>query len=98
MTTIVAAADARFFGAAGPPPERATVAKAMVPYAAAQAEHGVPVKSITRHILGLFNGQPGARQWRRHLSEAAHRPGAGPEVILEALERVQAIQAAREAA
>jgi tRNA-dihydrouridine synthase A len=35
--------------------------------------------------MGLFNGLAGARAWRRHLSEAAHRPGAGPEVIEDAL-------------
>ena len=36
---------------------------------------------ISRHMLGLFTGRPGARIWRRHLSEGAHRPGAGLEVI-----------------
>ena len=95
---LLAEADARFFGDPRPAPDREAVARALVPYAAAQAARGVPVKSITRHILGLFNGLPGARQWRRHLSEAAHRPGAGPEVILEALERFRAVQRAREAA
>ena len=50
---------------------------------------GTPLKAITRHLMGLFNGLPGARAWRRHLSEAAHRPGAGPEVIEEALARLQ---------
>ena len=54
-----------------------------------------PLKSITRHILGLFNGLPGARAWRRHLSEAAHKPGAGPEVIEAALEVVLARLEAR---
>ena len=49
---------------------------------------GVPVKSMTRHILGLFNGLPGARAWRRHLSEEAVRENAGPEVIEAALARV----------
>jgi tRNA-dihydrouridine synthase A len=43
---------------------------------------------MTRHILGLFNGLPGARAWRRHLSEAAHRADAGSEVILAALAKV----------
>jgi tRNA-dihydrouridine synthase A len=62
--------------------------RALLPYAAEQCAEGVPVKSITRHILGQFNGLPGARAWRRHLSEAAHRPGAGPEVIEAALEQV----------
>ncbi len=95
---LLAEADARFFGDLRAAPSREEVAHALVPYAAARAAQGVPVKSVTRHILGLFNGLPGARQWRRHLSEAAHRPGAGPEVILEALERFRAVQRAREAA
>jgi tRNA-dihydrouridine synthase A len=40
---------------------------------------------MTRHILGLFHGQPGARAWRRHLSEHAPKAGAGIEVVSEAL-------------
>jgi tRNA-dihydrouridine synthase A len=48
-------------------------------------QQGRPLKSITRHLLGLFQGQPGARRWRRHLSENAHLPGAGIHVLEEAL-------------
>ncbi len=59
---------------------------------------GAPLNGMTRHILGLFNGLPGARAWRRHLSTEAHRPGAGPEVIEAALELALAAQRAREAA
>ena len=51
---------------------------------------GVPLKSITRHMMGLFQGLPGARAWRRLLSEQAHRPGAGPEVIRRAAALVAA--------
>ena len=69
--------------------------RGLLPYAAEQGARGVPVKAITRHILGLFNGLPGARAWRRHLSESAHRPGAGPEVIQEALALVLDRLAAR---
>jgi tRNA-dihydrouridine synthase A len=85
---MLAEVDRRFFADRRPPPDRAQVVRALLPYAKAQCARGVPVKAITRHILGLFNGLPGARLWRRHLSEAAHRPGAGPEVIEQALERV----------
>ena len=53
---------------------------------------------MTRHILGLFNGLPGARAWRRHLSEAAREPEAGPEIIEAALDCVLAAQRARQAA
>jgi tRNA-dihydrouridine synthase A len=47
--------------------------------------------------MGLFNGLAGARAWRRHLSEAAHRPGAGPEVIHQALAQLR-FRSARAAA
>jgi tRNA-dihydrouridine synthase A len=60
----------------------------LVPYAEALVGRGEPVSRLTRHVLGLFAGRPGARAWRRHLSEAAHRPGAGAEVLLEAAARV----------
>ena len=95
---VLAEADRRFFGEARPPPSRAEVVRALLPYAREQCARGVPVKAITRHILGLFNGRPGARLWRRYLSEAAHRPGAGPEVIEQALETVLAHQAGRDVA
>jgi tRNA-dihydrouridine synthase A len=92
---VLTEADRRFFGAERPPPDREEVVRALLPYAAQQCAEGVPVKSITRHVLGLFNGLPGARAWRRHLSEAAHRPGAGPEVIEAALETLLAQLQAR---
>jgi tRNA-dihydrouridine synthase A len=90
---ILAEADRRFFGSTNPAPTRASVARALLPYVEAQCATGVPVKAVTRHILGLFNGEPGARLWRRTLSETAHRQGAGPEVIEAALERVLEAQA-----
>ena len=61
-----------------------------MPYVERERSAGTPLNAITRHILGLFNGERGARAWRRHLSEAAHRPGAGPEVIEAALARLPA--------
>ena len=95
---VLAEADRRVFGESRAAPSRAEVVRAFLPYVRAQRAAGVPLKSMTRHILGLFNGLPGARAWRRHLSTAAHRPGAGPEVIEEALEIVLNAQAARRAA
>lgn len=58
------------------------------PYIAERLEEGVRLSSITRHMLGLFNGKPGARLWRRTLSEKGPKPGAGLEVLDEALEAV----------
>ena len=74
------------------------VVQALLPYVAERLAGGAPLNTLTRHILGLFNGLPGARAWRRHLSTEAHKPGAGPEVIEAALERALAAQRAREAA
>jgi tRNA-dihydrouridine synthase A len=54
----------------------------MADYAARQAARGVPVRPIARHMLGLFNGLPGARAWRRRLAMA--EPGDGPELLREA--------------
>ncbi|MBB4286667.1 tRNA dihydrouridine(20/20a) synthase DusA [Roseospira goensis] len=88
---MLAGADRVVFGdAAAPPPERAAVARAMADYATRRLAEGVPLQAITRHILPLFHGRPGARAWRRHLSDHAHRPGAGPDVILTALAAVEA--------
>ncbi len=51
---------------------REDVARAMIPYIAEQAEHyETPMNSVTRHMMGLFHGQPGGRKWRRALSEKA---------------------------
>lgn len=58
------------------------------PYMAAQLDAGTKLSSMTRHMLGLFAGQPGARGWRRTLSEKAVKPGAGLEVLDEALAHV----------
>nr|WP_070960016.1 tRNA dihydrouridine(20/20a) synthase DusA [Hyphomonas sp. Mor2] len=58
------------------------------PYMAAQLEQGARLSSMTRHMLGLFNGQPGVRLWRRTLSEKGPKPGAGLEVLDEALEAI----------
>ena len=95
---ILAEVDGRFFGDIRVPPSREAVVRAFSAYVETQRTRGVPLKSMTRHILGLFNGLPGARAWRRHLSEAAREPEAGPEIIEAALDRVRATQKAREAA
>lgn len=58
------------------------------PYMAAQLDRGTKLSSMTRHMLGLFAGQPGARGWRRTLSEKAVKPGAGLDVLDEALAQV----------
>ncbi|MCB1531386.1 MAG: tRNA dihydrouridine(20/20a) synthase DusA [Alphaproteobacteria bacterium] len=65
---------------------REKIAKAMIEYAKNQAaRYDTPIKSITRHIIGLYHHQPGAKAWRQALSTLPHKDGAGPEVIEEAL-------------
>ncbi len=66
-------------------PHRHDVIRRMTPYIERELDDGAQLKHITRHLLGLFAGQPGARAWRRYLSEQAHRPGAGLEVLEGAL-------------
>jgi tRNA-dihydrouridine synthase A len=78
-------------------PVREEVVENLLSYVERELAEGTPLKAITRHILGLFNGLPGARAWRRHLSEAAHRPGAGTEVIADALAEMS-LRSARAAA
>lgn len=64
---------------------RHEIIQTMLPYIEQRLSQGRPIKSITRHLLGIFQGQSGARAWRRHLSENAHLKGAGIEVIADAL-------------
>lgn len=76
-------------------PDRYDVAERMLPYIDAELANGERLGRITRHMVGLFAGQPGARAWRRTLSEHAYRPGAGTEVVRRAL---HSVSAARETA
>jgi tRNA-dihydrouridine synthase A len=70
-------------------PDRHEVMQRITPYIEREIADGAELKHITRHLLGLFAGQPGARAWRRYLSENAHLPGAGIEVLHAALARLQ---------
>jgi len=66
-------------------PDRHDIVAKMIPYIEEQLEQGERLGRITRHMLGLYAGQPGARAWRRYLSENSFKESAGPEIILEAL-------------
>lgn len=76
--------DRRFYGDARRPKARSAVVEAMADYINRVRSEGVPAKSVTRHMMGLFNGLPGARAWRRHLSEQARSPDATGQVVLDA--------------
>ena len=87
---VLAAADRDVFGDVdATPPSRREVVEAMVPYVEAELDAGEPVHRITRHMLGLYHGRPGARSWRRILSEETRDAGAGVEVLWRALEAVE---------
>jgi tRNA-dihydrouridine synthase A len=91
----LAAWERALLGTADPPPSRFEILERLLPYIERELAESTPLRAITRHVLGLFNGVPGARAWRRHLSEAAHVPGADARVVLEALEAVQKAAAPR---
>ncbi len=87
---ILASADRVIFGRDVPDADPVAVARAMLPYIDAHLTAGGKLAHVTRHMLGLFAGRPGARIWRRVLSEGAHRDGAGPELVETALTRMEA--------
>jgi tRNA-dihydrouridine synthase A len=83
---ILADVDARFFGEA--PRDLDAAVQAYCAYVARKRREGVRLNSMTKHMLGLFNGRPGARAFRRYLSENAVGEKAGVDVLREALKRV----------
>lgn len=91
---LLAEADRLFYGEAAAPRSRHEVLEAFLPYVQRELAHGTHLHAMTRHILGLFQGQPGARAFRRHVSENAPRAGAGIEVIREAMQKVSHLPAA----
>jgi tRNA-dihydrouridine synthase A len=82
---LLAGIDVRLFGSTQPSPTRRAVVAAYRDYAYRELAAGTPLAPLVRHLLGLFHGEPGARRWRRTLSELAHRPGASIEVVDRAL-------------
>ena len=94
----IADTDRALFGEPNPVASRHAAVRAYLPYVERQRAAGAPLNAMTKHILGLFNGLTGARAFRRHLSENATKPGAGPEVIEAALARVPETAAERAAA
>ena len=91
---ILGEADRRIFGETPPceTPEEAVIK--MLPYIEDHLASGGRLHAVTRHMMGLFARRPGARHWRRMLSEGASRDGAGTELVLAALDEVRARRAA----
>jgi tRNA-dihydrouridine synthase A len=86
---FLAAIDNRYYELSDESPERQDIIQNMLPYIDREMKKGVPLKSITRHMLGLFQGRPGAKAWRRHISENAHLKDATPSVLKEAAAKIR---------
>ena len=82
---ILLDADRRIFGADNPLGSAEDAVLGMLPYIQTECARGTRLSAITRHMIGLFTGRPGARRWRQVLSEGAHQAGAGPELVERAL-------------
>lgn len=81
---LLAGVDQHIYGDAGARLARTEILDAYMPYVETQLAAGVPLHRLTRHVIGLFQGCRGAKAWRRYLSEHAHKPDAGSEVIEQA--------------
>jgi tRNA-dihydrouridine synthase A len=87
---ILAEVDRRLFGDRTLPIRRGEVLERLLPYVERHLAQGGRLNNVTRHILGLYHGQPGARAFRRHLSEHAVRDGAGIGVLLQSVAAAEA--------
>ena len=85
---MLADVDQRLFGSENPVSIRQQAVEPLFSYFEQHIANGGRFNHISRHILGLFNGQPGARRWRRILSEEGCREGANIEVLQKALDAV----------
>ncbi|MCK8083775.1 tRNA dihydrouridine(20/20a) synthase DusA [Vibrio sp. 1CM24A] len=85
---ILAEVDQQIFGLDTPIKKRSQVVEEMYPYIERELSNGASLGHISRHMLGLFQSMPGARQWRRYISENAHKKGAGIEVMQAALAKI----------
>ncbi len=85
---ILAEADRLIFGQPQSPLSRHQIVELLIPFIERELAKGMPINRITRHILGLFQGQPGARKWRRMLSEGSHLDGADSRLLRRAAAQV----------
>lgn len=85
---LLSEVDQQIFGIDNPVKKRSQIVEEMYPYIEKELSGGAYLGHITRHMLGLFQNMPGARQWRRYISENAHKKGAGLEVVEAALAKI----------
>ena len=86
---MLAQLDSTLLDGSDPAATRDDVIEALLPYVDQKLSGGVPLNHMTRHILGLYQGVPGARKFRRHLSENAYKKGAGIKVLEQAFAQVR---------
>ncbi|MFQ1018429.1 tRNA dihydrouridine(20/20a) synthase DusA [Gilliamella sp. CG13] len=86
---LLAQIDSQIFGLDTQPIDPIAAIRCLYPYIEQQLLQGAQLNHIMRHTLGIFNGQKGAKQWRRYLSENAYKKGAGIEVVEHALNFIQ---------
>ena len=94
---ILLGVDPGLYGESAPVGDGFEAIEAYEPYIAEQLEKGERLHNITRHMLGLFTGRPGARAYRRHLATKAVKPGANLQTLRDAVAHVQRETAALEA-
>ena len=87
---FLAQVDQRFFNDSHPVPSRQKILDAYLPYVQQQLDVGVTLHQITRHIFGMYHAVPGARRWRRYLSESVFNKNASTEPLIRAMERFAA--------
>ncbi len=85
---MLLAVDPRLFGAMAPVATAREAVEKLIPHIEQAMAHGARLHDVTRHLLGLFRGKPGARAFRRHLATKAVEPGATTQVLREALAMV----------
>jgi tRNA-dihydrouridine synthase A len=85
---ILADADRMIFGHQHHPQSRHQIVESLIPYVDKELANGTPINRITGHILGLFQGQPGARKWRRMLSDESHLDGVDSQLLVRAAAQV----------
>ena len=88
---LLASVDQIIYGSESPIKSREKIAEEFLKYVDNELSKGTKLNAMTRHILGLFHGMPGARQFRRHISENAHKPSATIEVLKNALAKTSGV-------
>ncbi|MDP0589142.1 MAG: tRNA dihydrouridine(20/20a) synthase DusA [Candidatus Endonucleobacter bathymodioli] len=86
---MLAEVDNLLYGTCSLTVERKVIVERMIPYIESSLINGIYISHITRHMLGLYHGVPGAKRFRRHISENAHKPGAGSQLLLDAISLIE---------